>query len=38
VEITPASVVQVLSEIVTPELRRLLSEAIKDSVEAAGDA
>lgn len=33
VEITPASVVQVLSEIVTPELRRLLSEAIQDTAD-----
>ncbi|MCU0962935.1 MAG: hypothetical protein MUF48_22805 [Pirellulaceae bacterium] len=38
VEITPASVVQVLSAIVNPELRRLLSEAIKDTTGAAGDA
>ncbi len=38
VEITPASVVQVLSEIVTPELRRLLQEATQDTGAEAGEA
>lgn len=36
VEVTPESVVQVLSEIVTPELRRLLSEATQETADVTG--